>query len=65
MKGQVVDLAMYNAGIRNPQGLAINPRSGALWLHEHGPRGGDEINIPEKGKIMAGRWPHGASTIAV
>ncbi|EHM7257720.1 PQQ-dependent sugar dehydrogenase [Salmonella enterica] len=55
MKGQVVDLAMYNAGIRNPQGLAINPWSGALWLHEHGPRGGDEINIPEKGKNYG--WP--------
>lgn len=50
MKEQVVDLAMYTAGIRNPQGLAIN-RSGALWLHEHGPRGGDEINIPEKAKL--------------
>ncbi|PVM15292.1 oxidoreductase, partial [Salmonella enterica subsp. enterica serovar Rubislaw] len=55
MKEQVVDLAMYNAGIRNPQGLAINPWSGALWLHEHGPRGGDEINIPEKGKNYG--WP--------
>ncbi|EMA5122940.1 PQQ-dependent sugar dehydrogenase [Salmonella enterica] len=65
MKEQVVDLAMYNAGIRNPQGLAVNPWSGALWLHEHGLRGGDEINIPKKGKIMAGRWLHGALTIAV
>ncbi|HAY3568180.1 TPA: hypothetical protein JRW37_003634 [Salmonella enterica subsp. enterica serovar Typhimurium] len=55
MKEQVVDLAMYTAGIRNPQGLAINPWSGALWLHEHGPRGGDEINIPEKGKNYG--WP--------
>lgn len=55
MKGQVVDLAMYNAGIRNPQGLAINPWSGALWLHEHGPRGGDEINIPEEGRILGDR----------
>lgn len=65
MKEQVVDLAMYNAGIRNPQGLAINPWSGALWLHEHGLRGGDEINIPKKAKIVAGRWLHGALTIAV
>lgn len=56
---------IWSYGIRNPQGLAINPWSGALWLHEHGWRGGDEINIPEKGKIMAGRWPHGASTIVV
>ena len=42
-------------GIRNPQGMAINPWSDALWLHEHGPRGGDEINIPQKGKNYG--WP--------
>lgn len=46
---------IWSYGIRNPQGLAINPWSGALWLHEHGPRGGDEINIPEKGKNYG--WP--------
>lgn len=49
MKEPVVDLAMYT-GIRNPQGLAVNPWSGTLWLHEHGLRGGGEINIPKKGK---------------
>lgn len=56
---------MYNAGIRNPQGLAVNPWSGALWLHEHGLRGGDEINIPKKGKNYG--WPLAtwALTIAV
>lgn len=42
-------------GIRNPQGLAMNPWSNALWLNEHGPRGGDEINIPERGKNYG--WP--------
>ncbi|WP_458796392.1 PQQ-dependent sugar dehydrogenase [Klebsiella quasipneumoniae] len=42
-------------GIRNPQGMAINPWSGALWLNEHGPRGGDEINIPQAGKNYG--WP--------
>lgn len=42
-------------GIRNPQGMAMNPWSGALWLNEHGPRGGDEINIPERGKNYG--WP--------
>lgn len=46
---------IWSYGIRNPQGLAINPWSGALWLHEHGPRGGDEINIPKKGKNYG--WP--------
>ena len=46
---------IWSLGHRNPQGLAIDPRTGELWEHEHGPRGGDEINI-----IRAGRnygWP--------
>lgn len=42
-------------GIRNPQGMAMNPWSEALWLNEHGPRGGDEINIPQAGKKYG--WP--------
>jgi glucose/arabinose dehydrogenase len=42
-------------GIRNPQGMAMNPWSDALWLNEHGPRGGDEINIPQAGKNYG--WP--------
>ncbi len=46
-------------GIRNPQGMAMNPWSNALWLNEHGPRGGDEINIPQKAKTTAGRWQPG------
>ena len=36
---------IWSYGHRNPQGLAINPVTGELWEHEHGPRGGDEINI--------------------
>ncbi|MFS9382467.1 PQQ-dependent sugar dehydrogenase [Citrobacter sp. ANG330] len=46
---------IWSYGIRNPQGMAMNPWSGVLWLNEHGPRGGDEINIPEKGKNYG--WP--------
>ena len=42
-------------GLRNPQGLAINPRTGELWEQEHGPRGGDEINIIRKGQNYG--WP--------
>lgn len=42
-------------GVRNPQGMAMNPWSNVLWLNEHGPRGGDEINIPTKGKNFG--WP--------
>lgn len=46
---------IWSYGHRNPQGLAINPVNGALWLNEHGPRGGDEINIPQAGKNYG--WP--------
>ncbi len=46
---------IWSYGHRNSQGAAINPASGKLWMHEHGPRGGDEINIPEAGKNYG--WP--------
>lgn len=36
---------IYTYGHRNPQGLAMHPTTGAMWAHEHGPRGGDEVNI--------------------
>jgi glucose/arabinose dehydrogenase len=42
-------------GLRNAEGLAFNPADGKLWEQEHGPRGGDEINIIEKGKNYG--WP--------
>jgi len=42
-------------GVRNPEGLAINPADGKLWAQEHGPKGGDEINIIEKGGNYG--WP--------
>jgi glucose/arabinose dehydrogenase len=47
--------AIYSYGHRNPQGLAKNPSTGEIWNHEHGPRGGDEINILKKGKNFG--WP--------
>ena len=46
---------IWSYGHRNPQGLAINPANGELWLNEHGPRGGDEINILQAGKNYG--WP--------
>jgi aldose sugar dehydrogenase len=46
---------IWSYGHRNAQGAAINPQSGKLWEHEHGPRGGDEINIPQAGKNYG--WP--------
>ena len=42
-------------GVRNPQGLAFDPATGRLWEQEHGPRGGDEVNIVEKGRNYG--WP--------
>jgi len=47
--------AIYSYGHRNPQGMAINPFTKELWIHEHGPRGGDEINIIKKGVNYG--WP--------
>ncbi|WP_431111704.1 PQQ-dependent sugar dehydrogenase, partial [Winogradskyella poriferorum] len=47
--------AIFSFGHRNPQGLALPPETGQLWEHEHGPRGGDEINIIQKGKNYG--WP--------
>ena len=46
---------IYSYGHRNPQGLARHPVSQELWEHEHGPRGGDEINRIEKGQDYG--WP--------
>ncbi|MEH2475441.1 glucose/arabinose dehydrogenase [Nitrobacteraceae bacterium AZCC 2161] len=46
---------IWSYGHRNGQGLAINPASGDLWEIEHGPRGGDEVNIIGKGKNYG--WP--------
>ncbi len=46
---------IYSMGHRNPQGLAIHPETGRVWIHEHGPRGGDEVNIIEAGANYG--WP--------
>jgi glucose/arabinose dehydrogenase len=45
----------WSYGHRNQQGAALNPWTGAVWTHEHGPKGGDEINIPQPGKNYG--WP--------
>lgn len=47
--------AIFTFGNRNPQGMETNPFTGEIWAHEHGPKGGDEINIIEKGKNYG--WP--------
>ena len=46
---------IWSYGHRNMQGMAIDPRTGKVWVNEHGPRGGDEINIPQAGKNYG--WP--------
>jgi glucose/arabinose dehydrogenase len=47
--------AVWTYGHRNPQGLAVDPANGAIYLHEHGPRGGDEINVLQPGSNYG--WP--------
>ena len=46
---------IWSYGHRNQQGAALNPWTGTLWTHEHGPKGGDEINLIERGQNYG--WP--------
>jgi glucose/arabinose dehydrogenase len=46
---------VWTWGHRNPQGLAVDPATGTVWLHEHGPRGGDEVNRIEPSANYG--WP--------
>ena len=43
---------IFSYGHRNPQGLAIHPQTGVPWLHEHGARGGDEVNVVRPGREL-------------
>ena len=45
---------IWSYGHRNPQGATLAP-DGTLWMHEHGPQGGDEINLPQPGRNYG--WP--------
>ena len=45
----------FDLGHRNQQGAALNPATGILWTHEHGPQGGDEINVIRPGRNYG--WP--------
>ncbi len=45
----------WSLGHRNPQGAALHPLTGELWLTEHGPRGGDEVNVARAGRNYG--WP--------
>ena len=46
---------IWSYGHRDPMGLFVHPETGELWLHEHGPRGGDELNLVKKGANYG--WP--------
>lgn len=47
--------SIYSYGHRNPQGMAMHPETGRIWTHEHGPRGGDEVNLISPGLNYG--WP--------
>ena len=46
---------LFSKGHRNPQGMAVNPKTNEIWVNEHGPKGGDEINIIKLGRNYG--WP--------
>ncbi len=46
---------IYSYGHRNVQGMALNPQTGVVWAQEHGPKGGDEVNILKSGANYG--WP--------
>ena len=53
--GQPAKPELWSYGHRNPQGAALHPRTGELWLTEHGPQGGDEVNIARAAQNFG--WP--------
>ena len=55
LPGQSTAGTVFAYGIRNPQGMIINPTTGGIWESEHGPKGGDEINIIASGANYG--WP--------
>jgi aldose sugar dehydrogenase len=55
---------IWSYGHRNAQGMTLHPETGAIWQHEHGPRGGDEVNVIRRGANYG--WPvvtHGINYI--
>ena len=53
--GQRGHPAVFSYGHRNPQGLVLDARTGTIYLHEHGPQGGDEVNVIRPGTNYG--WP--------
>lgn len=54
-EGESGPTSIWSYGHRNPQGMAFHPETGELWISEHGPKGGDELNIVKKGANYG--WP--------
>ncbi len=54
-KQQNAEASIWTWGHRNPQGLFVHPETGDIWTHEHGPKGGDEINVLKRGSNYG--WP--------
>jgi len=55
LAGNTSPTTVYSYGHRNPQGLVLNTDTGEIWETEHGPKGGDELNLIQKGKNYG--WP--------
>jgi glucose/arabinose dehydrogenase len=55
LPGQTSPSTIFAYGIRNPQGMIVHPTTGAIWESEHGPKGGDEINLITRGSNYG--WP--------
>jgi aldose sugar dehydrogenase len=55
LTGNSAPTTVYSYGHRNPQGLVLNTDTGEIWETEHGPKGGDELNLIQKGKNYG--WP--------
>jgi glucose/arabinose dehydrogenase len=55
LPGNSSPTSVYSYGHRNPQGLALHPETGEVWATEHGPKGGDELNIITRGANYG--WP--------
>jgi glucose/arabinose dehydrogenase len=55
LPGQPAATTAFAYGVRNPQGLALHPVTGEVWENEHGPKGGDEVNIIARGAHYG--WP--------
>ena len=55
VEDDAVEPSIWSYGHRNPQGMARHPGTGRIWVHEHGPRGGDELNLLKAGANYG--WP--------